>query len=167
MDDAFESPATAASGGTEENFSPPGRSRTLPRRPRIREASEDEDDSEPGTWMVRADDLQEKAEDPAGLQRPADRDQQADAGELADALSELPEARLVRTSAAVSEVLAGADRYPAHRGARLEPSRAAWPIRSGTGGRELIGLAPRLCGSGWPRRGATCGWKPRCAGIRP
>jgi nitric oxide reductase NorD protein len=105
--------------------------------------------------MVRADDLQEKAEDPAGLQRPADRDQQADAGELADALSELPEARLVRTSAAVSEVLAGADRYPAHRGARLEPSRAAWPIRSGTGGRELIGLAPRLCGSGWPRPGSN------------
>ncbi len=112
MNDAFEAPATAAPGETEENFSPPGRSRTLPRRPRIREASEDEDDSEPGTWMVRADDLQEKAEDPAGLQRPADRDQQADAGELADALSELPEARLVRTPAAVSEVLAGVDPIP-------------------------------------------------------
>ncbi len=32
MDDAFEAPATAAPGGTDENLSPPGRSRILPRR---------------------------------------------------------------------------------------------------------------------------------------
>ncbi len=88
---------------------PPGRGRTLPRRPRARDAAEDEDDAEPGTWMVRADDLQEKVEDPVGLQRPADRDQTADPGELADALSELPEARLVRTPGPVSEVLIADD----------------------------------------------------------
>ena len=52
---------------------------------------------------------QEKAEDPAGLQRPADRDQQADPGELADALSELPELRLVRSPEPVHEVLVGED----------------------------------------------------------
>ena len=59
--------------------------------------------------MVRADDLQEKAEDPRGPQRPADRDQHADPGELADALSELPEARLVRTPDPVAEALIGDD----------------------------------------------------------
>ena len=103
-----ESPGTK--GPQEAETGPPsGRSWTLPRRPRIRDAAENEDDAEPGTWMVRADDLQEKAEDPAGLQRPADRDQQADPGELADALSELPELRLVRSPAAVHELLVGED----------------------------------------------------------
>ncbi|MEO7476623.1 MAG: VWA domain-containing protein, partial [Gemmatimonadales bacterium] len=97
---------------------PSGRGRTLPRRPRVRDAGEEEDDAEPGTWMVRADDLQEKAEDPAGLQRPADRDQQADPGELADALSELPELRLVRSPEAVREILVGED--PIRRGPGLE-----------------------------------------------
>jgi nitric oxide reductase NorD protein len=91
---------------------PPVRSRQLPRRPRVRDAAADEDDLEPGTWMVRADDLQEKAEDPAGLQRPADRDQHADPGELADAVSELPALRLVRTPQAVHEILVGEDPLP-------------------------------------------------------
>ena len=79
--------------------------------------------------MVRADDLQEKAEDPAGLQRPADRDQQADPGDLADALSELPEARLVRTPGPVSEVLAGEDPIPRSPGlgVRTEASGLAYP----------------------------------------
>jgi nitric oxide reductase NorD protein len=71
--------------------------------------------------MVRADDLQEKVEDPVGLQRPADRDLQADPGDLADALSELPDARLVRTPDPVSEALIGDEpirRVPAVAGAR-------------------------------------------------
>jgi len=105
-----ESPLAAGQGDWEG--APPGRARTLPRRPRIRRAGEEEDDEEPGTWMVRADDLQEKAEDPAGLQRPADRDQHADPGELADALSELPELRLVRSPDVAREVLAGDDPIP-------------------------------------------------------
>jgi nitric oxide reductase NorD protein len=92
--------------------SPPGRTRRLSRRPRVREAEEGEDDSDPGTWLVRTDDLQEKAEDPAGLQRPADRDDQADPGELAEDLSELPEARLVRTDGPVREVLEGETPIP-------------------------------------------------------
>ena len=102
-----EASATAAPVELDAMSMPSGRTRTLPRRPRDRDAAEEEDDAEPGTWMVRADDLQEKAEDPAGLQRPADRDQQADPGELADALSELPEARLVRTPGPVAEVSSG------------------------------------------------------------
>ncbi len=106
-------------GTVEEIASAPGRTRTLSRSPRRREAAEDEDDSDPGTWMVRADDLQEKAEDPRGLQRPADRDTEQDPGELADALSELPEARLVRTPGPVAEVLAGAD--PIRRASMVSP----------------------------------------------
>ncbi len=122
---APEAPATAGPGAAEEP-PPPGRGRTLPRRPRVRDAGEEEDDAEPGTWMVRADDLQEKAEDPAGLQRPADRDQQADPGELADALSELRELRLVRSPEAVREVLVGED--PIRRGPGLEGAPQATGI---------------------------------------
>ncbi len=105
------------------------RSHRLARRPRIREAAADEDDAEPGTWIVRADDVQEKAEDPAGLQRPADRDEHADPGELADALSELPEARLVRSPDAVHEVLVSDDaiRRVAQVSARRSASGIVYP----------------------------------------
>ncbi|MEO8452981.1 MAG: hypothetical protein ABI647_24540 [Gemmatimonadota bacterium] len=129
MASALESGATAAGRDALAASAPPGRTRMLARRPRVRTADENEDDAEPGTWMVRADDLQEKAEDPAGLQRPADRDQQADPGELADALSELPEARLVRSPGVIREVLAGEDpirRVPAEA-STLEPAAIAYP----------------------------------------
>ena len=75
------------------------------RRPRVREAAEDEDDSHTGTWVVRADEPQESVEDPFGLQRPADREEDADPEGLADALSDLPEARVVRTAAPARELL--------------------------------------------------------------
>ncbi len=117
---APESSATTASTEGETPLQS-ARSHTLPRRPRIRDAGDEEDDEEPGTWMVRADDPQEKVEDPAGLQRPADRDQHADPGELADALSELPEAQLVRSRDAVHELLIGED--PIHRVPESERTR--------------------------------------------
>jgi nitric oxide reductase NorD protein len=87
--------------------------------------------------MVRADDVQEKAEDPAGLQRPADRDHQADPGDLAESLAELPEARLVRTPGPVSEILAGEEPIPRARGGfgGAGPAGIAypeWDWRTGT-----------------------------------
>jgi nitric oxide reductase NorD protein len=94
-------------GKDEETVSRPGRPRsaTLRHRPVAREAGEDEDDERPGTWMVRADDPMQSVEDPMGLQRPADRDESADPDDLADSLSELPEARMVRTPGLPREVL--------------------------------------------------------------
>jgi nitric oxide reductase NorD protein len=83
----------------------PPRVAEMARRPRIREAAEDEDDTNAGTWMVRADEPQESVEDPFGLQRPADRDEDADPEGLGDSLSELPEARVVRTPDRPREVL--------------------------------------------------------------
>lgn len=105
------------------------RIRTLARRPLPSKDDEEADDPDPGTWMVRADDLQEKAEDPAGLQRPADRDLQADPGDLAESLAELPEARLVRRPEPVSEILAGAEPVPRARGvpAITTPGGIAYP----------------------------------------
>jgi nitric oxide reductase NorD protein len=81
------------------------RSATLRHRPAARTPGDDEDDERPGTWIVRLDEPMESVEDPMGLQRPADRDDAADADDLADSLSELPEARIVSTPGQPQEVL--------------------------------------------------------------
>ena len=93
------------------------------RRPRVREAADDEDDSRAGTWVIRADEPQESVEDPLGLQRPADRDDAADPEGLADSLSDLPEARIVRTPAPSREVLRSGD--PPERIAGQAPAQPA------------------------------------------
>jgi nitric oxide reductase NorD protein len=85
----------------------PQRSRVteMRRRPRPRRAADDEDDATTGSWVIRADDPQESVEDPFGLQRPTDRDQKADPEGLGDSLSDLPDARVVRTPERAFEVL--------------------------------------------------------------
>lgn len=87
----------------------PQRTHTLTRRPKSRAAPEDEDDGPMGMLMMQLDAPQEHAEDPMGLQRPTDRDNQADPAALADSLSELPEARLVATPGSPAEVLVSDD----------------------------------------------------------
>ncbi|AKJ30883.1 nitric oxide reductase activation protein NorD [Caldimonas brevitalea] len=101
---------SSLSGGEppDSNAEPP-RSARLGRRPQVREAAEDEDDQQPGAWMVQTSQPQEQAEDPVGLQRPTDRDASTAAEELADALSELPEARLVSTPGRAKEILLSED----------------------------------------------------------
>jgi nitric oxide reductase NorD protein len=94
-----------ASLAAEEPPASSVRSASLRHRPRVREAAENEEDERQGTWMVRADEPMESAEDPMGLQRPADRDNDADAADLADSLSELPEVRVVTTPGTPREVL--------------------------------------------------------------
>src|SRR5690606_24768976 len=73
------------------------KSARLARSPQVRQAPEDEDDRKPGAWMVQTAQPHEQAEDPLGMQKPSDRDESTAAEELADALSELPQARLVST----------------------------------------------------------------------
>jgi len=77
----------------------------MARRPRVRRPAEDEDDARPGIWLPRADDPKESVEDPMGLARPTDRDEEGRPGELGDSLSELGEARLVRTPEPAREIL--------------------------------------------------------------
>lgn len=84
----------------------PQRQAKLARRPEVREPREDEDDpQETGMWMLQMDDPQQHVEDPIGLQRPTDRDDSADPGDLADSLSELAEARLISTPRPAPEIL--------------------------------------------------------------
>ncbi|MEO7067227.1 MAG: hypothetical protein ABI114_09995 [Rhodanobacter sp.] len=94
------------------------RSARLARRPDIREADDEEDDERPGAWMVQTAQPHEQAEDPGGLQRPTDRDDATAADEYADALSELPEARLLTRPGRPKEVLLSDD--PPDAAARIE-----------------------------------------------
>ena len=100
-------------GAPDDRTPPPGRQlRTVDmrRRPRPRQGADDEDDPGAGSWVIRADDPQESVEDPFGLQRPADREHDADPEGLGDSLSELPEARVVRTPEPPLEVLRSGER---------------------------------------------------------
>ena len=97
------------------------RSAHLARQPTVREACADEDDNqEQGLWMVQPAEPLEKAEDPMGMQRPADRDTDTPAADFAESLSELNEARLVITAGRPKEVLLSDDppQTRAQRGAQ-------------------------------------------------
>ncbi len=85
------------------------RSARLKRRPEVRDGNDDEDDPSPGAWMVQTAAPHETAADPMGLSRPTDRDTDTEAGDFADALSELPEARLVCTPGKPKEYLLSDD----------------------------------------------------------
>ncbi|NMM27192.1 MAG: hypothetical protein HHJ12_07855 [Glaciimonas sp.] len=88
----------------------PQRQAKLSRRPEVREPREDEDGTqEQGMWMLQMDDPQQHVEDPMGMQRPTDRDDSADPGDLADSLSELPEARLISSPRPAPEVMVSDD----------------------------------------------------------
>ena len=94
---------------SEPTDTAPTRSSRLPRRPDVREAADDEDDSDEGLFMVQADEPHQHAEDPLGLNRPVDRDEDISADEYGDMLSELPEARLISTPGKPREVLISDD----------------------------------------------------------
>jgi nitric oxide reductase NorD protein len=129
------------------------RSARLPRRPKVREADEAEDQESPGIWMVQTSQPHEQAEDPHGLQRPADRDDQAAAEELADALSELPEARLVSSATRPREVLLSDDppeartkRLPrAAGGSGAALSYPEWDYRTGAYRSDAVTLHVLPC----------------------
>lgn len=99
---------TPLSGGHGETSGLPDKPRSarLARRPQARPARDGEDDpASPGPFVVQTAQPHEKAEDPMGLQRPTDRDADTAADDFGDALSELPEARLVATPGTPAEVL--------------------------------------------------------------
>ena len=122
----FRTPAAtpATRAGQLDPSAGPVRATRLRRSPRVRPAAEDEDDASAGTLMVRFDDPMESAEDPLGLQRPVDRDAGARVDEIADALSDLPEARVVRTAEPPREVLQSDTALPARGGPTGPDDRA-------------------------------------------
>lgn len=110
---------------------PPGaiRSARLTRRPNVRQAAPDEDQAgAAGPEMVQTAQPHEQAEDPMGMQRPTDRDTTTAAEEFADALSELPEARLVSSPGKPKEILLSDDPPEA----RTQALQATAPTGTGT-----------------------------------
>jgi nitric oxide reductase NorD protein len=137
-------PAGAVASAAEENMEPSAgappvqRSAHLARRPQVRAAEEQEDESRPGAWMVQSSQPAESAEDPFGMQRPADLDEDTGADEYADSVSELHEARLVSTPGRAREILVSDDppesvarRGLAREGAVAELSYPEWDHRLG------------------------------------
>ena len=135
----------------------PPRAARMPRRPEARQALDEEDrESPPGPWMVQTAQPHEQAEDPMGMHRPTDRDTTTAAEDFADALSELPEARLVTAPGRPKEVLLSDD--PPDAGARraaAAPGHSAgavalqypewdWRVRSyrAPGATVRLGVAP-------------------------
>lgn len=102
-------PAVEGDSASDLDPASPTRSARLTRHPKVREATEEEDDARQGAWMIQASAPHEVAEDPFGLQRPTDRDAQTAADEFAESLAELEQARLVSTPGAPKEVLVSDD----------------------------------------------------------
>lgn len=100
--------AAAVEGEPEENAGVQ-RSARLARRPRARRQEDAEDEQPAGPMMVQTAQPHEQAEDAMGVQRPTDRDTGTAAEDFADALSELPEARMVCAPGATREVLLSDD----------------------------------------------------------
>lgn len=124
---AAETDAASATVATPSGLAPdrPPRSARLTRRPKVRDPREDEDRDEPGLWMVQTGAPEEHAEDPFGLQRPTDQDEDTAAADFADSLSELPEARLIRSAEPAKEVLLSDDPPPTAAHGRLPISADA------------------------------------------
>jgi nitric oxide reductase NorD protein len=96
--------------GSHDEDAPPLPAARMPRRPEVRAADDDEDKArEAGAWMVQQDHPHEVAEDPFGLHRPLDRDDQTGAEEFGDMLSELSAARMVSSPERAREVLLSDD----------------------------------------------------------
>lgn len=96
--------------GRDDDDTGPVRSARMERRPEEREATEDEDrPGEPGVWMIQQDAPHEVAEDPFGLQRPVDRDDETSADEYGDMLSELSSTRMIASPDPPREVLLSDD----------------------------------------------------------
>jgi len=114
-------PRLLESAGAAHDDARPERSARMTRRPEARDPLPDEDDpGHGGAWMVQQDPPHQSAEDPLGLQRPVDRDEDLAAEEYGELLSELAAARVVATSQPAREVLLSDD--PPARRARLEGS---------------------------------------------
>jgi nitric oxide reductase NorD protein len=100
------------------------RSARLARAPKVREAEDDEDDDRQSPWMVQTAQPHEQVEDPFGMQRPSDRDESTATDDLADALSELPEARLVAAPGRPKEVLLSPDEVASRAKKIVAPAEA-------------------------------------------
>lgn len=125
---------TIAEGGADDladDDGPGPRSARLRRSPERRDPTEGEDDDEDESSFVaiQNDDPHPHAEDPMGLRRPVDRDEETSADQLGDMVSDIPEARTVTTPAPPKEVLLSDDPPDPRARLRADDSGAQGCIR--------------------------------------
>ncbi len=113
--------STLSGGPSARADARPPRSARMSRRPAPRDALPDEDEQrDAAAWMVQPDPPHESAEDPLGMQRPIDRDEELRAEEYGELVSELGAARIVATSQPAREVLLSDDPPPGRM--RIDPA---------------------------------------------
>ena len=125
LDEPGSSDTSGLAEPNEAEGEAPVRSARLARRPTVRAVQPEEEDAKPGAWMIQTSQPHEHAEDPMGLQRPGDRDADSAAEGLADSVSELEQARLVRSAERSHEVLLSDDAPEPTVHANLRPTSAA------------------------------------------
>lgn len=142
-----------AGAQTMQGDQPPRRA-NLARRPRARSSEADEDDAQPGIWMVQTTEPQEHAEDPLGLNRPQDRSVDGDVEGAAQSLAELESARLVTTPGRAADVMCSDDPPPRleHAAQGAEPggmyAYPEWDCRTGTYGAQPALVRVASAGAG-------------------
>jgi nitric oxide reductase NorD protein len=99
-----QSPPAAVLSAASRPVNVPSRTRELERAPRPYTGG-DPQDPQAGAFVVKPNAAQQSVEDPRGLARPADREVAPDLEDIAGALSELPEAQLVRSEVRARETL--------------------------------------------------------------
>jgi nitric oxide reductase NorD protein len=99
--------ASAAAGDPQAAGQRTLRTTRLTRRPRARRAAEDEDDQDAGLWMIQTSQPHEHAEDAMGLQRPVDKEPDADLQGAGESIAELESLRLVSTPGSPREAFVG------------------------------------------------------------
>ena len=155
---------TEALSGEDDPDAPAAGSARLARTPEVREGEPDEDDGEPGPWMVQTAQPHESAEDPMGLTRPTDRDAETAAEDFAESVADLPQARLVAAPGKPREYLLSEDMPQAARHGHADDPQDAtrallsypeWDWRSRAyrhPGATVHLLAPRVGDDAWVTR---------------
>lgn len=152
-------PSRSSRGGPPGADLPPekadhSRATALSRRPRARNA-DNEDDPSPGIWMIQTAEPTPHAEDPLGLNRPEDREADDDPQGSAESLAEMAEARLVHTMSRSRDSFSCTDPPPRldalASGAKVDEGIAypEWDFESGSyqNNAVRVRLAPALEGS--------------------
>jgi nitric oxide reductase NorD protein len=134
------------------------KSARLRRTPERRDAvdGEDDDRDDPGLVAIQNDDPHPHAEDPMGLRRPVDRDEEANAEQLGDMVADLPEARTIATPAPAKEVLLSDDPPDAQAKLALDDAKASetcvrypeWDYRRAAYRHPGAGVRPSIAPAG-------------------
>lgn len=129
---ADAAPSGSCAAADADASARPAITRPMTRRPRARRAQDDEDDDGAGLWMIQPSAPNEHVEDAMGLQRPVDKQPDADLAGTAESIADLEALRLVSTPGSTREILTADDESIVRAAAAVPPApsqagRLAYP----------------------------------------